>query len=105
MENATGVKRREFRSESAILELLRDQQRSGLSVRVFCAARSIPEGSFHNWKRRYGTEQLSNDSEGFAQVQLEASPGVLFAEVSGADGYRVKLYQAVSAVYLKELMS
>ncbi|HEU4606916.1 MAG TPA: transposase [Chitinophagaceae bacterium] len=55
MEAISSVKRRAFRSKSAILELLGEQQQSGLSIQGFCSQYSIPSGSFHNWKKKYGT--------------------------------------------------
>jgi hypothetical protein len=98
MEGLSVVKRR-FRKRSEILELLSEQLQSDLNVRSFCAERSIPEGSFHNWKRRYGMKQSLANNSAFAHVQVEAAVG-LFAEVKG-----IKLYQPVSAGYLKELLS
>ncbi|WP_276505085.1 IS66 family insertion sequence element accessory protein TnpA [Terrimonas pollutisoli] len=100
MEVLSAVKRRQFRRRSEILDLLREQQESGLSVRVFCAERSIAEGSFHNWKKRYGSEGSAANNNAFARVQVEAVAAGLFAEVNG-----IKLYQPVSAGYLKELVS
>ncbi len=100
MEVLSNVKRRQFRSQSEILELLKEQQQSGISVRAFCAERIIPEGSFHNWKKRYIAADEAADRKGFAQVELAAAAASVFAEVNG-----IKLYQPVSAAYLKELVS
>lgn len=47
-------KSRLFRSKSAMLKLLHEQQQSGLSIQTFCTQRSIASGSFHNWKKNYG---------------------------------------------------
>lgn len=96
MENISPV-RRLFRSKPAILELLKQQQQSGLSIQAFCSQQSIPSGSFHNWKKKYGTADVA--SSAFTTVQISSS-AALFAEVNG-----IRLYQPVSAGYLKELAS
>jgi len=98
MEVISSIKRRMFRSKPAILELLREQQQSGLSIQTFCTQHSIPSGSFHNWKKKYGAGAAQSASS-FTPVQINA-PATLFAEVNG-----IKLYQPVSAGYLKELAS
>lgn len=95
MEVISAARRRLFRSKSAILDLLREQQQSGLSIQAFCTQHSIPSGSFHNWKKKYD----DTGSSAFTSVQISPS-AILFAEVNG-----IKLYQPVSAVYLKELAS
>jgi len=96
MENISSGKRL-FRSKPAILELLSQQRQSGLSIQAFCSQHSIPSGSFHNWKKKYDTDDVI--SSGFTAVQISSS-AALFAEVNG-----IKIYQPVSAVYLKELAS
>lgn len=93
------AKKRLFRSKSAILELLQKQQQSGLSIQTFCTQHSIPSGSFHNWKKKYGAGDGLSPAAAFAPVQIKTS-ATLFAEVNG-----IKLYQPVSAAYLKELVS
>lgn len=95
MEVSSSSKRRFFRSKAMILELLEQQQQSGLSIQAFCAQHSIPAGSFHNWKRKYGSG--NGGASAFTPVQISPS-AALFAEVNG-----IKLYQPVSAAYLKEL--
>lgn len=88
---------RKFRGQTAIVKLLQEQSQSGQSIKSFCASHGIAEGTFHNWKHRYGGEV--DPRPGFAAVQLIAEPG-LFAIVGG-----IKIYQPVSAAYLKELQS
>jgi hypothetical protein len=93
-EKSTG----KYRSRPVILELLKEQLESGLSVRSFCARHSIAEGSFYGWKKRYGNEKAVVNGNAFSRMQVTTAPGALFAEVNG-----IKLYQPVSAAYLKEL--
>ena len=89
---------RKFRGEAAIIRLLQEQVQSGQSIKSFCAAQGIAEGTFHNWKQRYGVGEVPA-SGGFATLQVMPEPG-LFAMVGG-----IKIYQPVSAAYLKELVS
>lgn len=101
MEVISPAKGRLFRSKPAILELLREHQQSGLSIQTFCAQRSIPSGSFHNWKKKYSTGNGLTAEQSFTPLQIKAPTSQqLFAEVNG-----IKLYQPVSAGYLKELAS
>lgn len=100
MEISSTVRRRHFRSKSEIRDLLAQQQQSGLSVKSFCGERSISEATFHNWKKRYSSEPEVINSEAFTLMEQERLPVGLFAEVNG-----IKLYQPVSAGYLKELVS
>ena len=100
MEISSTVRHRHFRSKSEIRDLLAQQQQSGLSVKFFCDDRGIPAGTFHNWKKRYCSEPEPINIEAFTRLQPDRLPVGLFAEVNG-----IKLYQAVSAGYLKELVS
>ena len=87
---------RRFRGKATIINLLRQQVQSGQSIKSFCAAHGIAEGTFHNWKHRY-TEEASVPT-GFTALQIVPEPG-LFAMVGS-----IKIFQPVSAAYLKELM-
>lgn len=101
MEVSTSAHSRVFRKKSTILELLRQQPRSGLSIQAFCVQHSIPPGSFHNWKRRYDITAEQGSGPSFTPLQVKTSvPQQLFAEVGS-----IKLYQPVSAGFLKELVS
>jgi transposase-like protein len=101
MEVISPVKRRLFRSEAAILELLREQQQSGLSIQSFCSQHSISSGSFHNWKKRHSRSDRQASQSVFTPLQVNAGlPVPLFAEVGD-----IRLYQPVSAAFLKELAS
>jgi len=100
MEAISAVKRRLFRSKSTILELLREQQQSGLSIQAFCTQHSMPSGTFHNWKKKYGAGEGISTSLSFTPLQIKLPAQQLFAEVNG-----IRLYQPVSAAFLKELAS
>jgi hypothetical protein len=92
--------RRNFRGKEVILDLLHQQEQSGLTVKAFCQARSLPEGNFRKWKNRYLTNESDSRPVGFARVEVSNSPSFLFAEVIG-----IRIFQPVSAAYLKELLS
>ncbi len=98
MERSSDVNVRQYRSRSVILDLLAAHRQSGLSIKAFCAERAVPEASFHNWRKRYAKEDTSSGSSAFTPLQLNMGAAGLFAEVNG-----IKLYQPVSAAYLKEL--
>ncbi len=98
MEVTSNKVKRLFRSEAQIKGLLAQQGTSGLSINAFCKANGLGQASFHNWQKKYRQQK---PSPGFAAVNISSSGlPVLFAEVSG-----IKLYQPVSAAYLKELLS
>ena len=97
MEEKKEKAARKFRGQTAIVKLVQEQSHSGQSIKSFCAAHGIAEGTFHNWKHRYGGKV--DTRPGFATVQIIPEPG-LFAIVG-----RIKIYQPVSAAYLKELLA
>jgi hypothetical protein len=98
MEEKKEKAARKFRGEAAILKLLQEQVQCGQSIKSFCAAHGIAEGTFHNWKQRYGSG-AAPASGAFATLQVVPESG-LFATVGN-----IKIYQPVSAAYLKELLS
>lgn len=98
MEPLSDKKARSFRRKQEILQLLEKYDQSGQSIKSFCASHNIANGTFHNWKHKY-----KNDVKGvpgFVPVQVVPSPSAgLFAEIGV-----IKIYQPVSAAYLKDLL-
>jgi hypothetical protein len=94
--------RRSRRSSSEIKELLELFSQSGMSVKAFCMLQNISEAGFYKWRLRYGAKPAVKENN-FVRLQevpaLKSEP-LLFAEVKG-----IRLYQAVEASYLKELMA
>lgn len=89
-----------FRSKQEIEHILRDQLASGLSIKAFCAANGFHKATFHYWKKKATAATSQSKDAGFASVTILPSTGShLFAEVGN-----IKLYQPVSAAYLKELL-
>lgn len=98
MVESKARKARTFRSKVDIIRILQEQAQSGQNVKSFCAARGIAGGTFHWWKQKYAMGEDVPRS-GFSSLHLLPEAG-LFAVVG-----TIKIYQAVTAAYLKELMS
>ena len=92
---------RDRRSRQQIQELLNLFAKSNVSVKDFCKLHSISAANFHKGKSRYKTGK--EKTSGFARVDvIDSSSSIsqgLFAEVKG-----IKIYQPVSASFLKELL-
>ena len=101
MESTSNKKKvKIFRGKQEIERLLKEHVQSGLSVRAFCAGQGISDGTFHHWKKKY-SKSRSSQKVGFVPVEIVPSAGTgLFAEVGS-----IKIYQPVSAAYLKELLA
>lgn len=106
METTAARRRRCKRSKEAIEALLTEYAASGMTIVGFCAAKEIAPGSFHKWQSRYKEQQQKPEepSSGFAELQVLPSVDyagtALFAEVRG-----IRIFQPVTAAYLKELLS
>lgn len=101
MEQHEVSKVRMRRTQQQIGELLSQYEQDGYSVKEFCQMNGLNPGNFHKWLARRKEPGSSNPaSSGFSKVVLQSPPAEhLFAEVSG-----IRLYQPVSAAYLKELV-
>jgi hypothetical protein len=44
--------------------LIRQQEKSGLSISAFCREREVAEGSFFYWRRKLGAGQMRGPAEG-----------------------------------------
>jgi hypothetical protein len=101
MEQITDKPRRIRRNSNEILKLLDEFEKGQSSVKEFCLMHKIGKATFHKWQSRYKSKPDQPKPAGFADVQIiaPALKGSLFAEVNG-----IKIYQPVSASYLKELL-
>jgi len=98
---ANNKKVKVFRSKQEIERLLQEWKKSGQSVKSFCAGLHISEGTFYHWKEKYAKGNVATKKAGFAPIEIVASARTgLFAEVGS-----IKIYQPVSAAYLKELLA
>jgi hypothetical protein len=96
---ANNKKVKVFRSKQEIEQLLKEHAQSGQSVKSFCAGLHISEGTFYHWKEKYA-KRVAMEQPGFMPVKIVSSgSNGLFAEVGN-----IKIYQPVSAAYLKELL-
>lgn len=106
--NQKGKRATTRRSREQIIQLLKEFESKGLTIGQFCKLHHIQRSSFYQWQKRYGGKPTENNTpKGFLAVELTppaTAPGPttpsLFAEVNG-----IRLYQPVSAQYLKILCS
>ena len=95
---------RHRRSRQQIEELLNLFANSKVTVKDFCKQQGISRANFHKWKSRYKSKPDGKEkTTGFARVDVVDLSSIsqrLFAEVNG-----IKIYQAVSASFLKELLA
>ena len=90
-----------FRGKQEIERLLQEWKKSGQSVKAFCAGLQISEGTFYHWKKKFAKGNVAAKKAGFAPIEIVPFAGnELFAEVGS-----IKIYQPVSAAYLKELLA
>ena len=92
------------RNRQQIQDLLNLFANSNSGVKDFCKQHSISPANFHKWKSRYKTGKkkktgLPAGQAGFARVDVFSSSASLFAEVNG-----IRIFQPVSASFLKELL-
>ena len=103
MEIISAKKVRVFRDKETILSILSEHKKSNLSVKAFCIENNIAAASFHNWKKKYSNSRARRAAQpGFTTLRVTPSAPVgagLFAEVNS-----IKIYQPVTAAYLKELL-
>jgi hypothetical protein len=90
--------KRSRRTAKEIRGLLELFDSSAMSAKQFCITNGISETVFYKWRGRYRAVEQKND---FIPLRVEAS-GLhsLFAEVNG-----IRIYQPVSASFLKELLA
>lgn len=105
MEQTNGKQIVPRRSKSQMLELLGEYDKHpGMTVKAFCKVHQVNESSFYTARKRYVYAGKPVPKQaGFIAIPspgLSGSAGTLFAEVNG-----IRLYQAVSADYLKALLS
>ncbi len=85
-----GGKRRDLAREKLWRRTIRDQQRSGLSVRAFCAREGLKDSNFLRWRRelnRRDREKTTSfpDSATKGPTEPRVSPAFLPVHVLDAD--------------------
>lgn len=101
MEQRDVSKVRVRRTQHQIDDLLTAYEETGYGVKEFCEMKGLNRGNFHKWLSRRKEACVNNPAaSSFSKLVLQPSSNEhLFAEVSG-----IRLYQPVSASYLKELV-
>lgn len=100
MDQVTVAAGKTRKTEQEIVGLMDAFNRGNVSVRAFCQSHDITTSSFHYWRKKYHRD--ANDKKvatGFFTLKVNPSTA-LFAEVG-----IIKVYQPVSAAYLRELVS
>lgn len=92
--------KRSRRTSVEIKSLLASYKQSGIAVKEFCKTHGITEGVFYKWKARYLNKPSVKQSAFITLQSPVVGAAALFAEVKG-----IKIYQAVEASYLKELLA
>ncbi len=100
LHNNRPVKKR--RNSVQIKHLLEEFDNSNKNIPEFCSVHGICRATFHKWCSRYKIKaDKVNEPNGFSILQVTSpvqEANTLFAEVHG-----IKIYQLVTASYLKEL--
>lgn len=94
--------KRTRRTAAEIKNLLELFSQCGLDAKEFCILHNITGSLFSKWHSRYGNPATGKKNnfvllQGTSELQ---NSSFLFAEVKG-----IRIYQAVSASYLKELIA
>ena len=104
MEQPINPSVRPRRTAIQINHLLDEFEKSTMSVTEFCIANDVCTATYHKWCSRYRSEGSQKiGGAGFTSLEITPSSGSgyasLFAEVRG-----IKIYQPVTAGFLKELI-
>lgn len=92
------------RSEKQIRTLLSIQEKSDLTITLFCKTHKIRKATLYYWRNKYGMQRQTTAN--FIPVQLsQPNPvPVLFGEIEFASKATVRLYQQVDASWIKSLL-
>jgi transposase-like protein len=92
------------RTAEEMYDLIAGYKNSEMTVREYCERNDLAPGIYYYWQKKYHNRNGVSDTSqsGFSLLQMQDSlqQAGLFAEVKG-----IKLYRAVTASYLKELIS
>lgn len=99
------------RSSQQILECIKEQRKSKLTVKEYCQANAISQNTFYRWQKIHGKQAKKKRKKkrkvggDFATIEVTGNLVVptspqLFAEIGN-----IRLYREVPAEYLKTLLS
>lgn len=103
MEQSINQPVKKRRTIDQILVLLDEFENGDVSLTEFCSTHDICKATYHKWCSRYkNKKEKQGELNGFTTLQIttpkNSNTAVLFAELRG-----IKIYQPVTASYLKEL--
>ena len=100
------------RSEEEKLALIEKWEQSGLSIITFCNQHHFSDSLFHTWLNKYRRNKKEAKPIGaFIPLQVRGAnvrgenTSVLFADLTLSKGHQIKIYQMVTADYLRALLS
>lgn len=103
MSETTSALRRPRLDLSTRMQLVSDQESSGMSVKDFCAARGLSVVSFYQWRNRKGADQASS-SECFSPIEIASKvTGSISVELPG--GVILRFGALPPVEYLRSLSS
>jgi hypothetical protein len=95
--------------EQQMFSLIAGHKASAMTVKDFCELYDLSQGRYYYWQKKYRASQLSGsivEQSSFTLLKAEINPSagpseqaILFAECRG-----IKIYQQVSAGFLKEII-
>ena len=99
MRNDPEVRRQMF-------EMVEQWKQSGLSQKSFCENQPIKPYVFYYWYKRYRLSHQSPENKvGFIKLKIEKPIVAASVEIHFPHGVRLHFHEAVSADYLKSLIS
>ncbi len=92
------------RAEEEMFNLIAEHRAGAQTVKAFCESHDLTPGIYYYWQKKYEAKHSlsATGRSGFTLLQVQDMPpsdSALFAEVNG-----IKIYRAVPAGYLKELI-
>ena len=101
------VATRDLQKESAWRRRLRQQSKSGQSVRAWCRKHRVTETAFYWWRRELARRDVENSAASFVPVHVTEPPagdGDASIEIVLADGRRVRISGAVNGQMLAAVL-
>lgn len=93
------------RSHDEITFLLQQKVQEGISTKDFCKMNGITTSTFYNWQKRVLPKTGGISANRFIPTTIMdiAPVGSPFAEIASPDGTIIRIFQHVSADYLKSM--
>ena len=102
-QNGNVVKQRIMRSETEILAILEEYEKSGFTQKEYCQVSDINEVTFGSWLRKYRPKTSDDELKGFATIEIVPARQAK-EEVIARIG-ELEIYKGMPVEYLKALLS